>query len=232
MYAQFYHNIPISSRDRVIFIFFRIWSSANPRPMINAISQSLKLALVNINAYAKVCQNIPNGLQVTNIFHERLEDLFRIWISEKPRPMINVISQSLGLELVNINVYANFHHNIPLSSRERVIFTFSEFGARQSNVYAKFYQKIPKGLRVVGIFRGDNFTNCPVTDKSGFGPRQSLDQWKMAFDLGLHPVNINVHVKFHHNIPLGSRDRAIVTFSEFGAQLSKAPTDDKCNLLV
>ena len=34
--------------------------------------------------------------------------------------------------LVNINVYAKFHHNILHSSRDRVIFTFSEFGARQS----------------------------------------------------------------------------------------------------
>ena len=50
----------------------------------------------------------------------------------KASAMINAISQSLGLELVNINVYAKFHHNIPLSSRDRTIFTFSEFGARQS----------------------------------------------------------------------------------------------------
>ena len=33
--------------------------------------------------------------------------LFRIWSSAKPRPMKNVISQSLGLDLLNINVYAN-----------------------------------------------------------------------------------------------------------------------------
>ena len=30
------------------------------------------------------------------------------------------------------NVYAKFHRNIPLSSRDRAIFTFSEFGARQN----------------------------------------------------------------------------------------------------
>ena len=39
---------------------------------------------------------------------------------------------SHGVHLVNINVYAKFHHNIPLSSRDRAITTFSEFGARQS----------------------------------------------------------------------------------------------------
>ena len=49
---------------------------------------------------------------------------FRIWSSAKPRPMKNVISQSLGLDLVNINVYATIHQNISLSLRDRVIFTF------------------------------------------------------------------------------------------------------------
>ena len=44
----------------------------------------------------------------------------------------NVISQSLGLDLVNINVYAKVYQNVPFNLRDRVIFTFSEFGARQS----------------------------------------------------------------------------------------------------
>ena len=56
----------------------------------------------------------------------------------KPRPMINVISQSLGLDGININAYA------------------------------KFYQNIPNGVRVIDIFyeqAGDKiFTNCPVTN--------------------------------------------------------------------
>ena len=45
--------------------------------------------------------------------------------------MKNVISQSLGLDLVNINVYAKVYQNIPLSSRDGAIFTFSEFEPRQ-----------------------------------------------------------------------------------------------------
>ena len=44
----------------------------------------------------------------------------------------NDISQSLGLDLDNINIYAEIYQNIPLSSRGKAIFTFSEFGARQS----------------------------------------------------------------------------------------------------
>ena len=46
--------------------------------------------------------------------------------------MKNVISQSLGLDLVNINAYATVYQNIPLSLRDRAIYTLSEFGARQS----------------------------------------------------------------------------------------------------
>ena len=57
---------------------------------------------------------------------------FRIWSLAKPRPIINVLSQSLKLDLVNINVYATVYQNIPLSLRDRAIFTFSEFGTRQS----------------------------------------------------------------------------------------------------
>ena len=56
---------------------------------------------------------------------------FRIWRTAKPRPMINVILQFLELDLVNINVSAKVYQNIPLSSRDRAIFTFSEFEPRQ-----------------------------------------------------------------------------------------------------
>ena len=95
---------------------------------------------------------------------------FRTWTSATLRSIPNDIWRFLGLHLVNINMYAKFHHNSPLSS---AIFTFSEFGARHnldrcempfcnllgkiwqslcldhvnSNGYAKFYQNIPKGSR-------------------------------------------------------------------------------------
>ena len=94
--------------------------------------------------------------------------------------MKNVISQSLGLDLVNINVYAKVYPNIPLSSRDRAIFTFSEFEPRQRlgqtqmtfdnpmryiniNAYAKFYQNIPNGLRVIDIFHEQAGTKSSQT---------------------------------------------------------------------
>ena len=48
--------------------------------------------------------------------------------------MKNVISQSLGLDLVNINVYAKVYQSIPPSSRDRAIFTFSEFGKATTKI--------------------------------------------------------------------------------------------------
>ena len=100
----------------------------------------------------------------------------------------NVISQSLGLDLVNINVYAKVYQNISLNSRDRAIFTFSEFEPRQRlgqsqmiidnllgyilsiSMRVQNYQTIPNCLRVIEIFHeqaGDkNFTNRPVTNSN------------------------------------------------------------------
>ena len=202
---------------------------------------------------------------------------YRIWTSAKTQPISNVIWQSHGVHLVNINVYAKFHHNIPLSSRYSAIITFSEFGARQSldrwkmsfrnllgqilsismftqkfikifhtiqkigpfslfqnlalgkastddkcnfqfleldlvniNVSAKFYQNIPNGVKV----KLSLFFRIWTTAKPR--PIQNV----IWLSHGLHHVNINVYAIFHHNIPLSSRDRAIFTFSEFGARQS------------
>ena len=47
---------------------------ATPRPIPNDVWQPLGLHLVNINAYAKFYQNIPNSLRVIDIFHEQAGD--------------------------------------------------------------------------------------------------------------------------------------------------------------
>ena len=64
VYATVYQNIPLSSRNRAIFTFFRIWRSAKSRPTINVILLFIELDLVNINVSAKFYQNVPNGLRV------------------------------------------------------------------------------------------------------------------------------------------------------------------------
>ena len=90
---------------------------------------------------------------------------YRIWTSAKPRQIPNVIWQSHGLQLVNTNVYAKFHHNIPLSSEigpfslfqnlelgktstdEKWHFTMSWLHLVNINVCAKVYQSISLSSR-------------------------------------------------------------------------------------
>ena len=164
------------------------------------------------------------------IFHSEQEIallslFFRIWSSAKPRPTKNVISQSLGLDLVNINDYATVYQNIPLSLRDRAIFTFSEFGARQSLDQCHFaipwarsyqYQCVCKILSKYSKRFKLNFTVFRIWTSAKPRPIPNV----IWLSHGLHHVNINVYAKFHHNIPLSSRDRAIFTFSEFGARQS------------
>ena len=140
---------------------------------------------------------------------------FIIWTSAKPQPISNVIWQSHGVHLVNINVYAKFHHNVPLSSRDGAIITFSEFAARQSFdqrkisfrnllVYIlsvwKFTQPFIKVFHsvyeIVGPF--SLFQNLAL------GKASTDDICHLQF-LELDLVSINVSAKFYQNIPNGLR---------------------------
>ena len=146
----------------------------------------------------KISSQYPTQFKRQGQFH-----FFRIWSSAKPRPMKNDISKSLGLYLENINVYAEVYQNIPLSSRDRDIFTFSEFGARQSLDW--WYVSFCNNLTFFRIWTSAK--TQPISNVIWQSQRVQL-------------VNINVYVKFHHNIPLSSRDSAIITFSVFGARKS------------
>ena len=128
----------------------------------------------------------------------------------------NVISQSLGLDLVNINFFAKVYKNIPLSSRDRAIFTFFfriwrsakprpminvilqflDLDLVNINVSAKFYQNIPNGLRVIDIFHeqaGDKmFTNGPRTKSS-----QTVRWQNQMFDYRApYEIQLQVSVDF------------------------------------
>ena len=121
--AKFYQNIP--NGLIINFHFFQNLNlgklSTNPKFHLT-ISWATSCQYTN----AKFHHNIPLS---SRDFHIHF---FRIWSSAKPRPLKNNISQSLGLDLDNINVYAEVYQNTPLSSRDKAFFTFSELGARQS----------------------------------------------------------------------------------------------------
>ena len=154
------------------FHFFRIWSSAKPRPITNVSSQSLGLDLVSINVYAKVYQYIP--------LYSRDRAIFtfsgfgtRQASTAKPRPMINVILQFLGLDLFNIKLSAKFYQNIPNGLRVKficfriwtsakprpipnVIWQSHGLDLVNTNVYAKFHHNIPLSSKDSAIFPFQN----------------------------------------------------------------------------
>ena len=113
--------------------------------------QSLGLALVSINVYAKLYQNISKGLQVNDILRERSEDFFRIWSSAKPRPMINVISQSLGWSLsvpVCVQNFITIFHSVqeigPFS-----LFQNSKLGKASTNYITQIGKRKYTGHRIL-----------------------------------------------------------------------------------
>ena len=120
-----------STDDKCHFAIVSLFSEFEPR-------QKLKQSQMSFDNFMGYILSISMRMQnFITIFHSvqeiaPLSLFFRIWSSAKPRPMKNVFSEYLGLDLVNINVYATVYQNIPLSLRDRAIFTFSEFGARQS----------------------------------------------------------------------------------------------------
>ena len=124
--AKFYQNIP-----KGLIVNFHFFSEFEPRQNLDQSQMSfVNLMSYILSVYQCVCKfyhSIPLSTRDRAIF-----TFYRIWTSAKPRPMQNDISQSLRLDLDNINVYAEVYQYIPLSSRDKAIFAFSEFGARQS----------------------------------------------------------------------------------------------------
>ena len=191
-----------------------IWTSATPPPIPNDIWQSPGLHLVNINAYAKFDQFIPNGLRVIDIFRHfsrtgrRQNHLFRIWTSATPRPIPNDIWQSLGLHPVNINAYAKFYQNIPDSLRDRAIFTLNlnlNLGNASANPkwhltiswatscqyqcvckIWSIYSKRFKSYRHFSTF----FTNRPASKSSQMFDYRALLEIQLSFDF-LRVVQLN-----------------------------------------
>ena len=116
MSANFYQNIPNGLRVK-----FRCFQNLNFGKTSTKPKCHLTISWATSCQYQCVCK----------ISSQSSIHFFRIWSSPKPRPLKNVISQSLVPDLVNVNVYAKVYQNIPLSSRDRATFTFSEFEPRQ-----------------------------------------------------------------------------------------------------
>ena len=125
-YAKFYQIYQKVQEIGPVLLFLEF------EPLQN-LDQS-QMSFENLIGYSlSISMCMQNFITIFFTVQEKcLFHFFRIWSLAKPRPIKNVSSQSLGLDLVNINVYAKVYQNIPHSSRDRAIFTFSEFGIRQS----------------------------------------------------------------------------------------------------
>ena len=119
-----------STDDKCHFAIVSLFSKFESRQKLNQSQMSFDNLMAYILSISMCMQNF------ITIFHSVQEiaplSLFQNLELGKAFTNENVISQSLGLHLVNINVYATVYQNIPLTWRDRAIFTFSEFGARQS----------------------------------------------------------------------------------------------------
>ena len=122
--AKFYQNIPNGLRVK-----FHCFQNLNLGKTSTNPKCHLTISWATSCQYQCVCK--ISSQYSTQFKRQGHFHFFRIWSSAKPRPMKNFISQPLGLDLVNINVYTKVYQNIPLNSRDRAIFTFSEFEPRQ-----------------------------------------------------------------------------------------------------
>ena len=69
-FIKIFHSV----QEIGLFSLFQNLNLGKHRPIQNDIWQFRGLHLVNINGYAGLYQNIPNGLRVIDIFHEKAGD--------------------------------------------------------------------------------------------------------------------------------------------------------------
>ena len=134
--AKFYQNIP-----DVLRVKFHCFQNLNLGKTSTNPKCPLTISWATSCQYQCVCKISPQySTQFKRLRHYHF---FRIWSSAKPRPTKNVISQSLGLDLVNINVYAKVFQNIPNGLRDRAIFTIQNLALGKASTDDKCHFAIP-----------------------------------------------------------------------------------------
>ena len=204
------------------FHFFRIRSSAKPRPKKMSV-RNLLGQILSISMFTQKFIKIFPTVQEIGPF-----SLFRIWHSAKPQPMINVILQFPGLDVFNIKLSAKFYQNIPNGLRVKFLFfqnlnlgktstnpkcllTISRATSCQYQCVCKISSRYSTQFKRQGHFHFFRIWNSAK-------PRRMKND--ISQSLGLDLVNINVYAEVYQNIPLSSSDNANFTFPEFGARQS------------
>ena len=147
--------------------------------------------------------------------------------------MKNVISQSLG-----INVYAKVYQNIPLSLKDRAIFTFSELALGKASTDDKCHFAIPRArscqyqcvCKTLSKY-SKRFKN-QISLFSEFEPRQNLDQSQVSFDYHMGYI-MSISMCMQKFITIFHSVQDIGPFSLFqNLELDKASTDEKYHFSI
>ena len=127
--------------------------------------------------------------------------------------MKNVISQSLGLDLVNINDNAEVYQNIPLSSKIRPFSLFRNLALGKASIDDKCHFAI-------------------VSHFSEFEPRQKLNQSQVSFD-NLMGYILSISMCMQNFITIFHSVQEIAPLSLFqNLELGKASTNEKCHFAI
>ena len=121
LYAKLYHNILHSSRDRAIFTFDNLIGYVLSISMCMQKFITIFFTVLEIGPFS-LFQNLELGKATT---------------------AKNVSSQSFGLDLVNINVYAKVYQNFPLSSIDRAISLFQNLALGNASTDYKCHFAFP-----------------------------------------------------------------------------------------
>ena len=103
--------------------------------MKNIIFQSLGLLLFNIILHKSLSNYSTQFKRYCHFY------FFGIWHSAKPRPIINIILQVLGLGIFNIKLSATFYQNIPIGLRVKFHF-FQNFNLGKTTTNPKCHLTI------------------------------------------------------------------------------------------
>ena len=142
-----------------------------------------------------------------------------------------MLVQSLGLDIVNINVYAKVYQNIPLSSRDRAIFTFFQnLALGKASTDDKCHFAIPWARsfqhQIVCKY-SKRFKSQISLFFSEFESRQNLDQPQMSFD-NLKGYILSIPMCMQNFTTIFHSIQEIGPFSLFqNLELGKTSTDEK-----
>ena len=168
---------------------------------------------------------------------------FRNWTSATRRPIPNDIWQSIGLHLVNINVYAKFYHNSPLSSVIHFFRIWSSAKPRPmlniilQSLGLDFGIPLSRSCLEMGM---QNFIKIyhkvqgigPVLLFSEFEPRQNLDLSQISFDSLIRYI-LSISICTQNFITIFFTVLQKGPFSLFqNLELGKASTYKKCHFAI